>query len=68
MAIDTYNGKNKQAQCSECAKFMPWSRSRLAERGDGLPEPSPVYIEIGMCKACEDRISRELTYQNAQAV
>lgn len=65
---DTYSMRSNQAQCSECAKFMPWSRSRLVEKDTGIPAAAPALVEIGMCESCEERISAELAYQNAQAV
>jgi|GEM_PF-4235654 len=52
--MDTYSLKDKQARCSECGKFMPWENSRLVEKSDGMPLPSPVLIEHGMCGRCED--------------
>ena len=68
MTTDTYSLSDKQARCSECAKFMPWARSVQVEKSDGMPSPSPVLVEIGMCEKCETRMSQDLQYQNAQAV
>lgn len=64
--MDTYSMNDKQAKCSECGKFMPWKRSKVVKKGDGYPEPSLIYVEIGMCKQCEKRISEELRYINSQ--
>ncbi len=52
MSLDTYSMKDTMARCAECGKFMPWSRSVLVERSDGMPLPSPVYIETGTCVRC----------------
>lgn len=51
--MDTYSMNSKSAQCCKCGKFMPWERSNLIERSDGLPLPSLVLIEKGVCKNCE---------------
>jgi len=63
--MDTYSMNDKQAKCSECGKFMPCSRSKVVEESNGYPEPSLIYIEIGMCKQCEKRTSEELRYINS---
>lgn len=52
---DTYSTSDRQAKCSECGRFMPWSRSRLVEKSDGMPLPSPVYVEQGWCVPCGDK-------------
>ena len=53
MTMDTYGMNDAIARCANCAKFMPWSRSVLVEKSDGLPSPSPVYIESGICERCD---------------
>lgn len=68
MAVDTYSMSDTAARCSECAKFMPWSRSVLVQRSDGMPSPSPVLVEIGKCEKCQERIDYELAFMNNQAV
>ena len=57
--MDTYSTKDNAARCSECAKFMPWSRSRQVERDSGIPAGAPALVEIGVCKKCQERIAAE---------
>lgn len=57
MSLDTYSLNDKQARCRECGKFMPWERSKLVEKSDGMPIPSPVLIEEGFCSTCEPKIA-----------
>lgn len=52
MSIDAYGVLDKQARCSECGKFMPWARSKLREVSDGMPSPSPILVEDGLCERC----------------
>ena len=55
MTMDTYSMSDKQARCAECNKFMPWDRSHLVQKSDGMPSPSPVLIEKGICVRCHDQ-------------
>jgi hypothetical protein len=55
MSVDSYGPNDKQAHCAECAKFMPWDRSVQVEKSDGMPSPSPVLVEVGLCVRCETR-------------
>ncbi|WP_162685482.1 hypothetical protein [Roseovarius amoyensis] len=51
--IDTYGPDDTTARCSNCGKFMPWHHSCLVEKSDGMPLPSPILVEMGICSKCE---------------
>lgn len=55
MGTDSYGPYDKQARCAQCGQFMSWDRSRLTEKSDGMPLPSPIYIEQGLCAECENK-------------
>ncbi len=59
MSMDTYSSNDKTARCAKCARFMPWSRSRLIQKSDGMPSPSPILIERGICANCESGLIPE---------
>jgi len=64
MGLDTYSMNDKQARCSECGNFMPWGRSRQIQKSDGMPLPSPILLEVGLCARCEAAESEILAYIN----
>lgn len=66
MSMDTYSCMDKQARCSECGQFMPWSRSKQVERSDGMPLPSPVLVEVGVCVHCAVELERAEEAFNAR--
>lgn len=53
MMHDAYSQKDNAARCAQCNRFMPWERSRQVQESDGMPEPSPVLVETGICARCE---------------
>jgi hypothetical protein len=55
MYKDTYSERDCIAKCAKCGKFMPWERSRVIETSDCKEEPSPIYVECGLCVKCEAR-------------
>lgn len=56
---DSYGQNDRQAHCSKCAKFMPWSRSVQVEKDTGIPAAAPALVEVGMCLKCEATHTKE---------